>query len=207
MRIIVFGDSITQGLHDLEKGGWCNRLHIYCMNVAVTSDWEKDASVFNLGIVGDSLDKLDRRFDTEFNRRKGSECLTIFAYGINDSMSDKEGNYRVEPEEFVKLYATYIAKAAEAGKVALIGLAPVDDSVLDPIPWFTSHSYLEKNRQKYDNLIQDLARQHNCIYVSLNDMFGDDIAGHTSDGIHPNAEGHRLIFERVKQALEANGIL
>ncbi len=29
MNICIFGDSITYGAFDTEKGGWVNRLHLY----------------------------------------------------------------------------------------------------------------------------------------------------------------------------------
>jgi len=205
MRILVFGDSITQGFHDLERGGWCNRLAIQAMNVSVESDWETDVSVLNLGIGGDSLDRLHERFETEFRRRCSDICVTIFAFGINDSMSDTEGNCRVELTAFEKLYSEYIALAQSKGKVILVGLVPIDEVQLNPIPWFQTHSCLQSNRDAFNAVVERIATESGCSYVSLSDVY--DASTHTIDGIHPNAVGHQLIFERVKETLEAAGIL
>lgn len=210
MRIIIFGDSITQGHFDLEKGGWANRLHIHAMSHSIESDWEKDIVVFNLGIYGDSIVKLGERFDSEFERRKRSEkeaVITVFAYGVNDSMSDKEGEYGISPEKFREIYESFIVKAKDVGRVVLIGIAPIDESVLDPIPWHPTHSYLESGRVLFNKQIEELATVHGCLFISMDDVFGKDISAKTVDGIHPNSEGHSLMFERVREVLEKEKII
>jgi lysophospholipase L1-like esterase len=208
MRILVFGDSITQGYFDIEKGGWCNRLSLHAMQLSVESDWKKDFSIFNLGISGDSLSRLSERFEVEFGRRnKNEECLTIFAYGINDSMSDDEGICITDEKEFQDTYSTYIKKAKERGMVVLVGLAPTDESVLAPIPWHPTHSYLDVNRIKYTSIIESLASEWGCVFVSLENVFDKKTANYTLDGVHPNSEGHKLIFERVKSVLEDKNLL
>lgn len=205
MNILVFGDSITQGYYDTENGGWCNRLHMHVMNLCVAEDWQRDFSVFNLGVSGDSLDQLHERFETEFRRRSGADCVTIFAYGINDSMSDASGNCRIELSSFEKLYAEYIELAKTKGHVVLIGLVPIDESQVDPMPWLKTHSYLKQNCDSYDEVVSRLAEERGCTFVPLNDIY--KATTHTVDGVHPNSDGHELIFKRLKQVLEAQNIL
>lgn len=148
MRIIIFGDSITQGFWDTEHGGWANRLHINEMRRGVESAFE------------------------------------------NSKMQ----------------YAEIIQKAKMVGPVALVGIAPIDETKLDPIPWHLTHSYLEESRRVFDEAVQQLAAEYGCIYIAMGDVFGDDVAGKTVDGIHPNAEGHRLMFERIRGALSEAGL-
>ncbi len=209
MKILVFGDSITQGYYDLKYGGWVNKLFVYVMNLSAKSNWKVDHTVFNLGISGDRTDKLNLRFENEFTQRvknEKSELLTLFAIGINDSASNKKGKCRVSPEVFEKNMESFICNASAHGRVAVVGLTPVDESALDPIPWSSAYSYLEGNRAKFDNILGVLAKRHNCLYIKTNDLY-KDFSKYTTDGIHPNADGHQLIFERVKDCLELEGII
>ena len=47
MTICVFGDSITWGASDYEKGGWVERLKTYLMKN------KNDVDVYNLGVSGE----------------------------------------------------------------------------------------------------------------------------------------------------------
>jgi lysophospholipase L1-like esterase len=54
--ICVFGDSITWGAYDPERGGWVNRLR---------NDLEKkEIESYNLGISGDTTADLLKRFNS-----------------------------------------------------------------------------------------------------------------------------------------------
>lgn len=212
MRILVFGDSITQGFHDTDMGGWANRLHVYAMQETLKNEFErnKELEVFNQGISADTVPRLVERFEHEFRARWRTEkgkTLTIFAYGINDSITDSDGNHRTPLPEFKKMYAECIVKAKETGSVVLLGPGPIDEGVLNPIPWLPTHSYREASRVAFENAVRELADAYGCTFIPMGDVWGDAIAEHTTDGIHPNAEGHRLMFERVKEALETEGLL
>ncbi len=209
MRIIIFGDSITQGFFDAECGGWANRLRAQTLRDAANANFEDYHSVYTLGISGDMLARLPERFDVEFNRRrsKRGRTLTLFAYGINDSMIDGDGAYATPPDDFKAEYASIIQKAKEAGSVMLVGLAPIDEKQLNPIPWHPTHSYSEQGRMLFDTAVQELAREHGCTFISMDGVFGNNVAGKTTDGIHPNAEGHQLMFERIRDALVKEDLL
>ncbi|MHB8860247.1 MAG: SGNH/GDSL hydrolase family protein [Minisyncoccota bacterium] len=208
MRIIIFGDSITQGFWDTEQGGWANRLHVNVLQRGVDTGFEQYHSVYALGVDGELLVQLPSRFDAEFERRwKDGNTFTIFAYGINDSMTDKSGAYVTKLSDFKQQYAAVIQKAKRAGQVALIGLAPIDQSQLNPVPWHTERSYLASSRAAFDKAVQELAEEHGCLFIPMDDVFGDDVVSKTVDGLHPNAEGHRLMFERVKGAFTKEGLL
>lgn len=202
MRIIVFGGSIAQGFYDTERGGWANRLFMHVLRAAERVNYKKHHIMFVLGITGETITGLDKRFDAEFNRRcKDSDTLTIFSYGGNDSMHDN-GACRTPLEEFKTLYAKFIQKAKTVGSVVLVGLGPIDEKQLNPIPWNPARSCLEADRSVFDQAVQELAATYGCLYIPMHDVFGDAVAAMTVDGLHPNAEGHKRMFERIRSALE-----
>lgn len=51
--ICVFGDSITWGAWDIEKGGWVQRLRNF-----VESSSEEYIEIYNLGVSGDNTEDL-----------------------------------------------------------------------------------------------------------------------------------------------------
>ncbi|HEX8946803.1 MAG TPA: GDSL-type esterase/lipase family protein [Candidatus Paceibacterota bacterium] len=213
MRIIIFGDSITQGFFDTSCGGWANRLHTYVMT-QVAHDLTPEnlphvSDVFQLGIGGDTIARLAERFDVEFvrRRRKDGKTLTIFALGVNDSKTMPDGTYRTPINDFKAHYTQIIHEAKNAGPVMLIGLAPIDEERLNPAPWDRAYGFPEGSRALFDTAVQELAREHGCTFISMDGVFGDDVAGRTTDGIHPNAEGHQLMFERIRDALVKEDLL
>lgn len=65
MVICIFGDSITWGASDSEKGGWVERLKIYFGE-------KYDINVYNLGISGDATEDLLVRIEKELRSRKSN---------------------------------------------------------------------------------------------------------------------------------------
>jgi len=53
MKVLIFGDSITQGFWDIE-GGWAARLRKTYDQKAVDSDDYDQPTIFNLGVSGNS---------------------------------------------------------------------------------------------------------------------------------------------------------
>ncbi len=43
--------------------------------------------------------------------------------------------------------------------------------------------------------------------IDVSGVFGDESGKYLPDGIHPNSEGHKLIFEKVKQSLESKNLI
>lgn len=208
MRILVFGDSITQGFYDPDKGGWCNRLELYAQQKTIESDWNFDKTFFNLGISGGKSDDLVKRLENEIQARKDSQDIVIvIATGANDSVSnDVTKENRVPLEEFSKNYQWLIDTAKKYGKVITVGITPVQEELLSPIPWFPGHSYLQSERERYDVEIKRLSEENSVVHISMLHIF-EPTEEFLIDGVHPNSLGHERIYERIKEALEAEGIL
>ena len=92
MRILIFGDSITYGAWDTELGGWANRLRI------AFDKENQDWNIYNLGVSGDTINDVLKRFDVECQAREPEKL--IFAIGINDAkvIIDKNSNQTSEAD-------------------------------------------------------------------------------------------------------------
>lgn len=184
MRICVFGNSITWGAYDREIGGWVERLKVYFYN----KDLETD--VYNYGISADKVKDILFRFDFQAALKKPD--VIILAIGINDSArsSHPEGT---PLEEFRRQYNELLGKAEKITKnILIVGPTNVDESIKD-------YDYKNEEIKKYDQTTREIAKERNLTFI---DCFGiltkEDLS---IDGLHPDANGHRKIFEKVKEAL------
>lgn len=126
--------------------------------------------------------------------------------GVNDSKVHVETKENKTPlPEYKKALEEMIQEATEYPNIRVfcVGLLPVDDSLLDPIPWNQEYAYRNSEVEKYSEVIQDIAQQEGATFIPMQDIFGKNHQGFLIDGIHPNAEGHKLMFERVKKYLNA----
>jgi len=203
--ICIFGDSIVWGAVDYEGGGWVTRLFI-----RLGKDFEID--VYNLGVSGDkTLNILERfEFETKTRIEEGEEAILIFAIGINDSyFVHSENAFMTPSEEFKTNIQKLIDRAQKiSAKIIFIGLTPVDESKTTPIPWNTDKSYKNENIKKYNEIIKSICKEKSIHFIEIFDKWIDfDYQDLLEDGLHPNSEGHKKIFETVKDFLIQNKII
>ena len=191
--ICIFGDSIVWGSWDPEEGGWVSRLRSYLE----TSDYE--IRIYNCGVSGNNTDKLLQRFDVEAAAREPN--IVIFAIGINDSQyANSKNNSRVPIERFQYNLQKLINKAKKfTQKIIFLSLTKVDESKTMPVPWDTTKYYDEENVKKYNSKIKDICNKNNLPFIDIFDLLDNS---DLEDGLHPNQEGHKKIFLKIKDFLQ-----
>lgn len=210
MKVLIFGDSITHGAWDTEKGGWAQRLKLFLGEKSCSSD-EVDYTVYNLGISGDTTEELLKRLKFEAQQRIGEEeTLLIFAIGINDTqfIHDK-GRLRTPLEDF-KSNIQEIIKIAQvfSSKIVFLGLTPVDEAKTTPIPWNKNKSYKNEIIKKFNEAIKEICDKESIPFIEvLDDFLQRNYEDLLEDGLHPNPEGHEEIFKIVKKFLTEKEIL
>lgn len=199
-NILVFGASVTFGACDDEEGGWAVRLGKF---TAKKTGW--DVLVYNLGVSGEGSDDVLKRFESECSENRGPG-IVIFSLGSNDAYYVNEpGNLKVPPEQFRENLAKLIGMARKrVEKVLILTPAPADESKTMPVPWAPTIYYTEENIQKYAEIVREVCREKEVPLVDINRMFGKASDEFFHDGLHPNAAGHKRMFEAVKQFLEEN---
>ncbi|NOZ81990.1 MAG: hypothetical protein GXO63_02460 [Candidatus Micrarchaeota archaeon] len=209
MRILVFGDSIAYGAWD-EGGGWVQRLRKFLDEKINLPD--KDLClVYNLGVSGDTTKDLLERIENEMkSRRIQSDAIVIFSIGINDSCFCKSFNRNNIPlEEFQKnIEKLFVITGKYTEKIISLGLTPVDERKTCPIPWDTDKFYKNEYIQKYNEIIKNACNKYGVRFIDLFDEWRRiDYKNLLHDGLHPNSNGHKKIFETVKNFLIENEYL
>ncbi len=183
-RICVFGDSITWGAFDLESGGWVERLKVHFF------DNDPETYVYNCGVSGDRVSDVLKRFDLEVDARRPDKI--IFSIGINDSTNiDNPGGTPID--EFKSSYKELLDKAEKITKdIVVVELNNIDEES-------NKFGYRNEEIKKYNEVIKEISQERNLKFA---DCFGvltrDDFY---NDGDHPNAAGHKKIFEKVLGAI------
>jgi lysophospholipase L1-like esterase len=197
--ICIFGDSITWGAWDSEMGGWVNRLKKY-----LEKDEKCHFEVYNLGVSGDNSDRLLKRFFNENEARNPD--IIIIAIGINDSQYIKSKNdQRVPLNIFESNLLEIINQARKFTKeIIFVGPTNVDEAKTLPIPWNTDRNYSHKNISLYDGKIKEICEKNKLLFVEMMDLLDNN---DLEDGLHPNAEGHEKIYQRVKDYLVNNKLV
>jgi lysophospholipase L1-like esterase len=194
MIVLVFGDSITQGLCDTE-GGWVERLR----------KANNSTTFFNLGIAGDSSNDVLARFDNETAARVDTEEQTafIFAVGFNDSRT-KSGLSFSNPENYERNLAETLKRAKKySDKILFVGLTPCVETRSNPVSWSNS-GYTNARVKQFDNTLREFCEQNGVNYVELLTSFQEaqNKTDLLPDGIHPNNQGHQIIADLVAPELQ-----
>lgn len=212
-HILVFGDSIAWGAWDAQ-GGWVERLKnfTYDKNINLTKYKDYDCIVHNLGISGDSSDNIIRRFDIETKSRlsETKENIIIFAIGTNDSsfLKSKKDNW-VPMKRFEKNIQKLIELSINRfEKIIFLSITPVDETKTNPIPWETDIHYTNESVKQYNKIMSKICALNGAEFIDVFELFSK--SGHNrllEDGLHPNTDGHKLIFEAVKGFLEEKKVI
>lgn len=207
MRILIFGDSITYGCWD-KKGGWVARLRSWIDEKNMT-DPNLNGEIHNLGIQGETTEYLLKRFDTEAKARVTPEGKTyfIFQIGVNDSCYlYSEKSLLVSPREFRRNLKDLIkATKRFSSEIMFLGLLPVDEEKVIPIPWDEDKSYKNESVGEYNEIITEVCNTEGVQFIEMFERFKNlDYKEFLEDGLHPNSEGHKKIFEIVKEFLIEN---
>lgn len=209
-QILIFGDSITYGAWDIE-GGWVARLRRF-LDERLSASSEACFLVYNLGISGDNTEGLLERFEFEANQRinEQEETIFIFAIGINDSQFIHSQNALRHPSEAFQENIQKLIRLAKkySPKIIFIGLTPVDEAKTAPLAWNKAKSYRNQNIQRSNEIIKRICESEQIYFIEiLEKLMKLDYKSLLDDGLHPNPEGHKKIFEFVKSSLIENKII
>ncbi len=196
--ICLFGDSITWGAWDPKRGGWGARLRSYFETNNI------EVEVYNCGVSGDNTDDLLQRFKVEATAREPN--VIIFAIGINDSQYvNSKDNPRVPIEMFQNNLQELVNQAKDfTNKIIFIGLTKVDESKTMPIPWDKIKFYDMDNVSKYNSVIKNFCQKNKLLFIDMLDLLQNE---DLEDGLHPNPNGHKKMFEKIKKFLIDNNIV
>lgn len=194
INICVFGDSIVYGGYDPIDGGWVALLRNYFEKKS-----EGELHTYNLGIGGDTTDGLLKRIENELVAREPE--IIVLAIGINDTQYIySKSDYRIAVDKFQNNIREIFEIAKKfTSKIVFIGLTEVDETKTTPVPWSTDKFYKNERVEIFNKFIEGFCTENNLKFVNLKNLLSDQ---DLDDGLHPNTDGHRKIFEKVKPVIE-----
>ena len=139
--------------------------------------------------------------------REDEETVFIFAIGTNDSYYIHTKNKLMPSHEELQNNIKKLINLAKkfSSKIIFIGLTPVNEKVVNPIPWDTDKFYKNEDVQKYNEIIKSVCKENNLHFIEIFDEFKKiDYEKLLEDGLHPNSKGHEKIFEIIKGFLIDN---
>lgn len=207
-HVFVFGDSLSAGCWDSE-GGWVDRLRKYLYQRF--SDKMKDGRVvYNLSKSGGFSEGLLKKFDYEMKAynypRPHKKPIIFIATGLNDIHSKEEGGkLEFSEEEFERIIQSLVKKAKDiTSRTYVLGLTLVAESTM---PWIPEFYITNDDAKNYDEIIKNVCKKENVDFIDVFSKFRNNHLNLLDDGLHPNTEGHKLIFEIVRDYLEKNKVI
>ena len=202
IKILVFGDSIGYGKRDHE-GWWVARLRKRVDEKYNFWAVCENAQVYNLSIPGETAVRMVKRFKAEIEMRlvdpnPETKIYVIMAIGINDSCKAPRMQWiKSSLDQFRSVIETMILFCKEMWyEVILVWLSPVDEIK-------KSWTWSNQEIKKYDAILNEYSKQYNIHFIQLFNLFLDSwLVSGMLDGIHPDSNGHEIIFEEVKKLLK-----
>jgi len=202
MRVLIFGDSITQGFWDT-NGGWVSNLRKSYDLQKIEGRHDDPPTIFNLGVSGDSSDNILARFENETKARVNEELVFVIAVGVNDARTKAGVNfsdtnrYKQNLTEILKLAKQY------SSKILFIGLTSCVEERSNPVSW-GSTGYTNGRIKEFDSTLREFCEENDATFVDVFETFTKAESENEllPDGLHPNDAGHKLIYELVFPKLD-----
>ena len=114
------------------------------------------------------------------------------------ALGDNIKNANDELNKFQNNLVKLVNQAKNFSKdIAFIGLTKVDQSSIPKI-WDTEKFYDNNVIAKYDSIIKRVSSENDLPFLDLLDLIEPK---DLDDGLHPNTEGHKKMFLKVKDFL------
>ena len=213
MKILFYGDSITDGCRAREKN-YVPALNLGCGFVQQIAGrlCEKSPTgyeIVNTGVAGHRVVDLYARASTDLWDHKPD--LVSILVGINDVWHETDRTYGVEPSRFERIYRMLIEETLQHLPDAKIILCA---------PFSLKLGVIEKewsafcNTHLYIGIVEKLAHEYGLYFLPLQEKIDEAAAKYGNetilfDGVHPALAGTVLIakewlalFEKVEEDMK-----
>ena len=198
-RVIFFGDSITQA--GVQPGGYIDLLNTSLKEQKLDGNYE----LIGAGIGGNKVYDLYLRMDEDVLAKKPD--IVVVYVGVNDVWHKQSHGTGTDADKFDKFYAAILAKL-KAQNIRTIVCTP---AVIGERTDFSNQ--LDGDLNRYSNIIKNLAKKNEVPLVDLRrDFLAYNLKNNpenkesgilTTDRVHLNAAGNKLVAESMWKAIEA----
>ena len=199
MKIIFFGDSITEGGRDRSDPASLGDQYVDLFYNKLRNLYEDTSfTVLNRGVSGDRIADLAARLDTDVLSEKPDAVILLA--GVNDVVREYAPGEKFDADAFAAIYEDVLKRIKESG-AKLIVAEPFLFAVPDK----------KRFRRDFDaalKKIRALAIEYADAHVALDEIFAGvsqnaGIAAYSPDGVHPTHRAERLIADNVIKKLAA----
>jgi lysophospholipase L1-like esterase len=197
-KVVALGDSLIYGYGDAEGGGWVERLRRQGLNP------ERPGPIFyNLGVRGDTIKHVLERFETEFRQRgelrNRIPNRLILSVGVNDSarLGRITGRHLIPFADFQACLAQLLDRANQLCPTVFIGMVPVDEQKM---PFLDALYFNHEDQYLYKEATRLACQERHIPYLDTFEIWrqrGNWVQHLCSDGLHPNAQGYRVLLEDI----------
>lgn len=199
---IVIGDSITYGIGDFESGGWATMFKKYIINKddsKVCNNYVHVAA-FPGATSTDILNKIESILKA-FNHKEFTNTI-ILSIGINDTQ-EFNGNYKNSIEQYrtnIEQIAKYVID--KGFNMIILGLTRIESDekfFWKPNKYYNNDIISEYDKDLslilgYDGELKEFCKNNRIKYIPMQEVLKKE---DFIDGLHPNHNGHKKIFEKI----------
>jgi len=202
MRILIFGDSITQSSSDV-NGGWVGLLRNSYIKKCLEDNGVDPPSIYNLGVSADSSNDLLLRFVNEIVARASEDILIVVAIGVNDSRTIAGADYSNTKRYEQNLEKILRQSKQYTNKTLFIGLTSCDEALSNPVAW-DDVGFTNDRVKEFNTTLKNFCQSNKVPFVEILEAFSEasQKTNLFTDGLHPNSAGHQLIADLVKPELD-----
>ncbi len=196
-HIVFFGDSITQA--GVQPGGYITMLGLMLKEEVLSDQYQLTGA----GIGGNKVYDLYLRMDDDVLSK--NPTTVVIWVGVNDVWHKRSFGTGTDADKFEQFYNAIIKKLQSKNIKVLICTPAAIGEKTD----FSNE--LDGDLNKYSNIIREIARKNNCRLIDLRKSFlAYNLANNpdnkakeilTSDGVHLNEKGNRLVAEEMMKVL------
>lgn len=225
-KIYVWGDSIMLGVVLDDASGRYLKLHGNCCIAGVEK--KLNIPVKNFSHFGITSEKGLRIMEKSMSAVcTGGVALIEFGgndvdYNWEEIAKNPEGSHspKVSPENYESNLSKMVKLVRSKGLIpALINLPPISSKLYlnwfskntehkeNILKWLGSVERIYKSQESYSRIMEKTAEMLNCFLIDIRSAFTcnkDYNCYLCSDGIHPNAKGHRIMLNVLENFVRDN---
>lgn len=206
MKLLFIGDSITDmRRYKEESSPYCfGNGFVFLLESALTKKYPKRFEIINRGISGNRIVDIYQRIKADCWNPEPD--VITFMVGVNDVYHELKYGNGVDQERFARFYDMMLEdtrKRLPNAKIILMGSFVLEGKE-------TAERFAEFCEIKeYAEITRQIAKKHNCLYISLQEQF-DALAAqyggdyYLFDGIHPTVAGANVIADNWLECFENN---
>ncbi len=196
-QLVIIGDSGVHGWGDREGGGWAERLKLDWMNLP------NAPIIYSLGIRGDGLEKVAKRWNSEWQvrgeTRRHMPDAVLLSIGLNDSarIGREDGRPQLTSSAYRFGLEQLLNDMCPLTEVMMLGLTPVEESAM---PFAKCLWYSNEACSIYEAQIEEACLEANIPFLPIHSSMLNEPDFQNwvePDGIHLNSHGHSWIHKKL----------